>query len=136
MHPYEIALLIVSTIAVPVVAALFTLKLTDLVRVIVGRINGATRYHTVYKFRHEVILFGISVGVLTLAISGFNNPVPPSAQALNWIMFGIALSSALIVDAIWTFRKRHQLPVLIAEEERRHGGDDPVLGGRRSTDPQ
>ena len=82
------------------------------------------------------------VGQLVFGVGGFGITVRPSpvfaiVSGLLGFVFGLVwlYVFALIVDALWTFRKRHQLPWLIAEEERRHGGE-PVMGGRRKTDPQ
>lgn len=132
-HPYEILFFLLSTAALPVMAVLFSAKLADLVRVIRSGTNGATRYNTVDKFRHEVFLFAVAGAEFALSVSSLNNPNPPSAQTLNFIMVGIAIALGLIGDALWTFRRRRMLPILIAEEERKI--PRPVPGGKRYWDP-
>lgn len=132
-HPLEVAVFVVSVIAVLTTGFLFTKKLADLVQVKRAGKNGPILFITWDNIRHQGFMMGLCFGLTALSISGLNNHTPPSPQALNWIAGGIGFAVVAVLDSLFRYRRRLRLAELVAEYERRTS-IEPLPGGKRKYD--
>lgn len=113
-HPSEWWFLVMSTLAVCSSTWLFLMKLGDLVQVKRRKQNGPILYMVMDKIRHQAFMLAWSTGMMMLAIAAINNPATPIPQALNLINGATVASCAIIVDGLFTIRRRKRLAAMIA----------------------
>lgn len=131
-HPLEISSLVLSSFALFGSAFLFTLKLSDLIRVKRSQQNGPLTFMAWDNVRRQSFTMAVCAGMLALSVSGFNydGPLVPQTKNLLTGMCGFAL--LIVVDAVFIYRRREKMALLIAIYE---GMPNGVPGGRRASDP-
>lgn len=133
-NPLELAFVSCALVSTSLSAWLFTLKVSDLMRIRRERINGAMLYLTTDKVRHQGFMLAYSTGILMLAVAAlFTAPPPPDywrvPQSLTLICGLTAFSIGIACDALFTYRRRKKMAHLVAE----YMGQ---AGGKRKTDPR
>ena len=128
-HEYELICFVAAFCAVVMSSYLFTVKLSDLLRVRREGQNGPVLFMATDKIRHQGFTLAVSMGMLMLAVSAVNNPAPPQPQTLNFILGTAVFAMGIVVDGLFTYRRRIKLAELVG----RYSGQ---LGGTRKTDPK
>lgn len=135
-HTMEVACLGASLVALLSSAWLFTLKLADLIRVWRSRVNGPTLFMVRDNLRQQAFTMAVCAGMVMLSLSGYNGPEPVSEQALNLLAGLFLLACVVVIDAVFTYRRREKLALLVSIYEGRPGGrraSDPPSPNERST---
>jgi hypothetical protein len=131
-HPYEIAFLVLSLIACGAAAIIFFLSIRDLQQTKDDGINGPVLYLAWDDIFSCAFTIATAVGLATLAWSGFNNPTPPSPQALNLVGGCAAFAFLLALRKAMIYRRRIVLARLIKQHDDQIKGR---RGGKRRYDP-
>lgn len=129
-HPLEIVFLIVALIALAESFYLFTLKLSDLLKVKRERQNGPMLFMTMDNLRRQGFSLTVCGGMVILAVSGINSPSEITAQTKTLLTAGVLFALAMIIEGAFIYRRRKKLAVLVALYE----GMAQAGGGRRITD--
>jgi uncharacterized transporter YbjL len=116
-HPYEVACLILSSLAVLSSIGLFLVKVSDLFLQVKNKTNGIMRFMVLDKMRHQGFMMVMSSVLLNLSINSVNNMAEPTGQALNWIASGTLLSLLIVADCFFTYRRRLTQKLMVAEYE-------------------
>jgi hypothetical protein len=127
-HPLEIVFLVSAVVSLSATTYLFTLKLSDLLRVKREKINGPILFMVRDNLRRQAFYMAFCAGMVALAVSAVNNRTVPQAQTLNLICGMVAFAILIASDALFTYRRREKLALLVALYEG-------MRGGRRATDP-
>ena len=131
-HPLEIAALILSILAALSSGYLFTLKLSDLVGVKRTKQNGPLLFMARDNLRRQAFTMAVCVGMVMLAVSGFNNNSVVTSQVRNLLMGMCGFAVLIIAESVFIYRRREKMALLIMLYESRPEG---LAGGRRASDP-
>lgn len=129
-HALEWVFLVTSLLALCAAMALFMLKIGDFLRVRKAKQNGPLLFMVTDNLRRQGVTLAVCGGLLMLAVSGINNQTPMTSQALNLVTGSVLFSVALTVEAVFIYRRREKMALLVAIYEQAS-----VPGGRRCTDP-
>lgn len=130
VHPLELLFLVAASVSLVATGYLFTLKLSDLLRVKQNRVNGPVLFMVRDNLRRQAFYMSFCGVMVGLGISGVNNTSAPTSQTLNLLIGMIAFAMLIAGDAFFTYRRREKLAQLVAHYE-----GQGVPGGKRRTDP-
>lgn len=127
-HPLEILFLVLSGLALLASCILLSLKVGDLFKVKRSGQNGAVLFAVGDNLRRQVFTVAVCGVLCGLAISSVNSPLELNAQTRNLMSGGVFVSLAVLAEAVFIYRRREKMALLIAVYEG-------WPGGRRCTDP-
>lgn len=131
----EVTFFVLSVLCIFANGYLFTLKLSDLVKVKRQRVNGPILFMTWDKIRHQCFMLSVAVGMAALAVSGLNNPDEIGAQTRNLLTGSIGFALLVLGDAVFTYRRRIKMAVMVAKYEAEALAALGIPGGKRKHDP-
>lgn len=131
-HPLEVTSLVCASLAVLASGYLFTLKLSDFLKVKRERRNGPMLFITRDNIRRQGFTMAVCAGMVALSISGVYSDAVVTSEVRNLLTGMCVFSTLIVAESVFIYRRREKLALLIAIYEAMPEG---IPGGRRKSDP-
>lgn len=129
-HPLEWTFLGLAAVAMLVSAYLFALKVGDMLAVKRSGKNGPMLFAAVDNLRRQGFTLAVCGGMLMLAVSSVNSTLELNPQTMNLLTGGVFFASAVILEAVFIYRRREKMALLVALYDggvpRRRATDHPA----------